>query len=363
MIPGALYHPIFINILLMLMIVSVYQLNTKYSVYNRIHRLRIKNEYLAWIVAICIVLFFGFRPTNSIYLGDTGNYARIFDRINEVSLSTITNGDFLFERLILFCSTFTDIHGFFLIVATGYVIFSLLALRRLFANNVWVAFLMYISAYSFYSYGINGIRNGLAAAIFLLALSYSNRKWFAVVLMLIAVGIHKSLMLPVGALIISYFYTNSKSYIIFWLLSIPISLISGGFWEVLFAGLGFDNRLDYLVDTTYDYAFSATGFRWDFLLYSSVPIAVGYYVIFNRKITSKYYALLLNTYIISNVFWILVIGASFSNRFAYLSWFLYPVVLLYPFLKFPLWKNQYVKVAILLVLHFTFTYFMWLIGK
>lgn len=363
MIAPYLYSTVFLNIVLIFLLFTVFQLNTVLWRYNRIYKVKIQNEYLAWIFATGIVLFFGLRPIDGYYLGDTGNYARAFENINQITLSTLTDGDFLFDRLMLLFSGFTTIHGFFLFVAFGYVVFSLLALRRLFANNVWVAFLMYISAYSFYSYGINGIRNGLGAALFLLALSYSNRKWLAVVLMLIAVGIHKSLMLPVGALIISYFYTNSKSYIIFWLLSIPISLISGGFWEVLFAGLGFDNRLDYLVDTTYDYAFSATGFRWDFLLYSSVPIAVGYYVIFKRKITSKYYALLLNTYIISNVFWILVIGASFSNRFAYLSWFLYPVVLLYPFLKFPLWKNQYVKVAILLVLHFTFTYFMWLIGK
>lgn len=363
MISASLYLPIYINLILILTLISSYQLDSRLASYNRIYRIKIQNEYLAWVAAISIVVFFGFRPLGSIYLGDTVSYAKVYDGMRESTFITLNEGDFLFNQLMLLCSRFTSVHGFFVIVATGYVVCSLLALRRLFPNNVWIAFLMYISAYSFFSYGINGIRNGLAAAIFLLALTYSNRKWFALILLVLAVGIHKSLILPVVALIISYFYKNSKLYILLWLLAIPISLISGGFWENLFAGLGFDDRLKTITSTAFDNQFSSIGFRWDFLLYSSVPIAVGYYVVFKRKVTSVYYALLLNTYTISNTFWILVIGAAFSNRFAYLSWFLYPVVLLYPFLKLPLWKNQYRKVAFVLLLHVAFTYFMWLIGK
>lgn len=254
-----------------------------------------------------------------------------------------------------------SINWFFFIIAVIYICCSLWALRRIFPNNVWVAFLLFIGAFSFFAYGTNGLRNGIAASLFLLGLSYANKKWLSLIVMVVAVGMHKAMLLPLFAFICSLFYRNTKFYIVLWLITIPVSLLSGGFWENLFGGLGFDDRLEFLTDTTYDYLFSRTGFRWDFLLYSSIPIVVGYYVVFKRNLNSVLYSYLLNTYIISNAFWILVIDSSSSNRFAYLSWFLYPVVLLYPFLKFPLWKNQYEKVALVLVLHFGFSYFMWLI--
>ena len=76
------------------------------------------------------------------------------------------------------------------------------------------------------------------------------------------------------------------------------------------------------------------------------------------------YLLLFGMYVYSNAFWIMVIRSSFSNRFAYLSWFLYPVVLAYPMLRFPLWKQRHgQKTALVLLAHFAFTLVMWLIGK
>jgi hypothetical protein len=139
----------------------------------------------------------------------------------------------------------------------------------------------------------------------------------------------------------------------------------GGFWENFFSGLGLTNDerfSEYLNDTEYIDSFSSTGFRWDFLLYSMVPIVLGIYVVLRRKEKDQMYLLLLHTYIITNAFWILVIRSSFSNRFAYLSWFLYPIVLIYPALKFNLWNKQYSKIGIIVLLHFMFTYIMWLKG-
>lgn len=94
-----------------------------------------------------------------------------------------------------------------------------------------------------------------------------------------------------------------------------------------------------------------------FLLYSSMPILLGFYILQKRKITDRIYVILLNTYILANAFWIIVINASFSNRFAYLSWFLYPIVLVYPLLKLSIWKDQSRKTALILMFHCSFTYF------
>mgnify|MGYP007128044265 CR=1 FL=1 len=55
-------------------------------------------------------------------------------------------------------------------------------------------------------------------------------------------------------------------------------------------------------------------------------------MVLKRKIFNSQYLLLLHTYVLANAFWVMLIRASYSNRFAYLSWFMYPVVLAYPLL-------------------------------
>ena len=105
-------------------------------------------------------------------------------------------------------------------------------------------------------------------------------------------------------------------------------------------------------------------FRWDFLLYSSMPVIIGAYTLFVRKIYNNTYLILLGTYIYSNAFWILAIRAIFSNRIAYLSWFIYPIVMVYPLLNLPVFEKYHSqKTAFILLAHFGFTTIMWMLGK
>jgi len=75
-----------------------------------------------------------------------------------------------------------------------------------------------------------------------------------------------------------------------------------------------------------------------------------------------FYARLVNTYLFANAVWILVINATCSNRFAYLSWFMMPWVLLYPFV--PGASNGRPRtglIAPVLTAHYMFTYAMMVI--
>ena len=54
----------------------------------------------------------------------------------------------------------------------------------------------------------------------------------------------------------------------------------------------------------------------------------------------------------------MVIRSEQSNRFAYLSWFIYPLVIAYPLLRMNLWDDQDRKLAIILFLYSGFTFFM-----
>ena len=75
--------------------------------------------------------------------------------------------------------------------------------------------------------------------------------------------------------------------------------------------------------------------------------------------TDPFYARLVNTYLLTNALWILVIHASFSNRFAYLSWFMMPWVLLYPFVPGKAVDRPRTDlIAAILCAHYLFTYVM-----
>ncbi len=104
--------------------------------------------------------------------------------------------------------------------------------------------------------------------------------------------------------------------------------------------------------------FSREGFRWDFLLYSTVPIVMGWYICVKRKIQDNWYNVICTVYCLCNAFWIMVIRSAFSNRFAYLSWFIYPIVIAYPLINLPVWEDQDRKTGIILLAYAGFTFFM-----
>ncbi|MGL5980486.1 MAG: EpsG family protein [Phocaeicola sp.] len=333
--------------------------------YDRLLRGK-KDHTQTLLIAIFLILFMGLRPIHYVFV-DTINYARSYYALQSGAMSYDPNaGEAIFNGLMNMCSQIMDVTYFFLIIEMGYIGFMFWACKRLTRNNLFLSFLFCIGAFSFFSYGVNGIRNGLATSIVLLALSYCNgtqkERLYGIIWAFVALGVHKTSALPLAAAMVSMYYSKTKVYLYLWASSIFISLVAGGFVESIFLGLGFDDRLDrYLTSDEYNDQFSNTGFRFDFLLYSMMPILLGYYVVVKRKIYDKHYLLLLNTYIISNAFWVMLIRASFSNRFAYLSWFLYPIVLAYPLLKLPIWRDQGKKTGIILIGHTLFTYIMWIL--
>ena len=174
-------------------------------------------------------------------------------------------------------------------------------------------------------------------------------------------------MLPIAAALIAILL-GKKYYLVvtLWVFTIGISLFYGeSLAPIMTDFFGFDERVEQYVINTHEYddLFSRIGFRWDFLLYSVPPILLGFYLTTIRSFHDKTYLLLINVYTISNAFWVLVITAQNSSRFAYLSWFLYPIVIAYPLLRFDIWDNQVRKVALTLIAYSGFTVFMFIIDK
>ncbi len=351
---GSLYAPVFKSLVLLLCLIKVLQIY--------------KDErQKMWVLATFLIIAIGYRPL-TIHFADTIGYAYAYETRNLNLKECLQSKDYIFNILTTFFQNAGfSVHVFFTFVASIYIGFTAWAAQRLSKRYAYLIFLGLISTFSFYAFSVNTIRCGMAAVMVLLAFTFFERnKIVAIALCWCAVGVHNSVMLPVVCLIVSYFCKNTKIYLWIWIACIVISNIDHHSVESFLMNSGWieDDRFSkYLVGIDNKEDFAYVGFRWDFLLYSSVPIAVAYYFIVMKKFQDKLYLLFANTYILANAFWILVIYASFSDRFAYLSWFLYGVVLIYPFLAYPQLSKRRELLSIVLLGNALFTWMMWLIGK
>lgn len=356
-IPLPYYTPIYYHIILLVIIVT--WLHTQnFSGFS-------KNTYnfnrkAGWTLFWFVLLFMGLRPV-SYYFGDMGTYAKVFNIYANGGYPGITQ-DVGFYTMMKILSFFKSPSLYFFSVAVLYVAPLYIAAKRWFPNYYYFAFLVLVASFSFWSYGTNGLRNGVATSLMLLAFSYHNRKLYMYLLFLLAFSFHSTMILPIVAYFITVFVRNPRIYFYGWAISIILSLVMGTFWERFFIRLGFgqEDKLRTYFGEKEDYleSFAYAGFRWDFLVYSSLAVLISYYFIFVKRINDSHYRQLTNIYLLSNAFWILVIRASFSNRFAYLSWFMMGIIIIYPFLKQIYWRNQFSIIGFVTILYFSFTYLM-----
>ncbi len=309
---------------------------------------------------ILFTLYIGQRQVNFRF-GDTVMYNKAYKILLQGKELVVTK-DYLFNYMMIFCSRVVSVRGFFQFVDVLYILPIFLFCKKYFRRYWFFSFFMFAGSFSFWSYGVNGLRNGLGTSFFILGLYFYNRKILMYICFLIGYFMHASIIIPIVAFIVSGIYKSPKIYLYVWLVSIPLSLAGGSFWNGFFSTLGFaeDRTEGYLTGGSAEYndLFSQTGFRWDFLLYSAFAVFAGWYFIFKKKITDSFYIHIFGVYCIANAFWILVITAAFSNRFAYLSWFLMPVVIAYPMFRYKMWEDQYKVFGLVSLAYFLFTFYM-----
>lgn len=359
----AAYYPyIYYNIILILVIFKCFRIiipksNNKALSIDIIRPNHI-NKTLALV--IFLILFIGLRPINDVFT-DMNTYQDMFSNIKDTSLGFETNlfHDIGFHFFTLFCTKYLNLGIFFFVLSFIYFFSYYSACTRLFKGNVYIAFLVCLGTLSFYAYATNTIRSGVAAALFLLGLSHiSENKKLAITLIILSISFHKSFLLPAICLIAVSYYNNTKLFTIIWIFCIIFSASLGNYWSKTVSNIGLlvDDRMDYLTinpDTT---LFSKIGFRLDFVIYSAIPVIIGYYIIVIKKISNLEYRQFVNLYLLVNSFWIMIIQANFSDRFAYLSWFLYPIIIIYPWLNFTELKNKKIWIINILFMNILFAY-------
>lgn len=345
------YQSIYLVIVVILSIIVMSQYSR--GILERAERKRTANVLLTFCIVIFMILFIGLRPIHDVF-SDTVVYASGYSHLwGETFYFEWETQNLIYDNLLSFmaCSRI-PLEIFFLIIAAVYFCGIFIACKKLFPKDVLLAFVVYLSAFSTFSYATNGIKAGAAASLFLVALAYIDKKWLSVIFAILTYGMHHSMALVIVAYFIVLYVKNPKFYFFVWGFSFVIAALHITWFQHLFAGFTDEHGAGYLLSE------QNTGFRIDFIIYSSVPVIIGYWLIFKRALKSKIYSLILNLYLLTNSVWMLCMYSSFTNRISYLSWFLYPIVLLYPFVNLSLSNRQYVYLKYAVWGHLGFTLFM-----
>ena len=307
-----------------------------------------------WILGIFFIIFFGTRPTSGVYMTDTAGYVGFYENILSGAYRVEYNWEHPGEILWLIIQNEMATMGssvpmWLSVVAFLYVGANIIGTRLMFPRHTYVVFLFYVTFFLFYSGGTNGIRNADAYSLVFLAIalyqtSVKLKYIYIVILCIMGYYIHTSVIILITAFVLSiYIIKNTRTALLIWFIAIIMSLVAGNYLAGFASGWLDDDRasryLDYgteLANTTED----VIKFRWDFLLFSALPIFIGWYTTVKLQIENRFYQILLNTYIIANSVWIVFMYAAFTNRFAMLSWCIYPYVTCYPFLKFDMFPVQ-----------------------
>lgn len=315
--------------------------------------------FVSILITMLLVVAIGFRPNYRGFV-DMFNYNEWFYHLQStlpVFRWDWSETNIIFSNLLAWCAkTFPTPTEFYLINAFIYFGGIFIACRRMFPGNTLAALLTYLGALSTFAYAVNGVKAGVAAVIFLLALTFYNRKWIMLALALISIGFHHSMILCFIGLIVAFTYSKPQFYLWIWVLCFFISMFHITAFQEIFASFSDDSR--YLSETNIDTSKGLGGFRIDFILYSFVPIAIGIYAIFIKQFKSEVYNFLLSLYLIINSVWLLCMYANFNNRIAYLSWLMLPIVLIYPVLH-PIWgEGRFKSFNWIMLGHLSFTLFM-----
>lgn len=302
------------------------------------------NNIFPFVLTIALIYYIGRRHTSC--HGDSWLYSMMFNMVQSGEWRELPPFEPFwkwYEEIFIDLGTVSD---WLLGVAAFYIGGMSLATYRWLPRHFFIGLMFCFTSFSFYSFATNGIRNGMATSFAMVAISLLDVKKrnitstiISLCLLILAYQTHTAVAITIGAAFIAYFLKDTKLSLKIWITCLILGLLFNSSFQSFFSWATNDSKMTNYANL-HDIQYLKTYFRWDFVIYSALPILLGYYATIKKKVSDGKYIFLLNTYIIANAFWLLICEIAYSNRFAYLSWFLYPIVVAYPLCKFDIFKNQ-----------------------
>ncbi len=346
MIPDYLYYSIYLIVLFFL---TVFQM--------RVKRPPTAKEKAGGTLLLCLFMiwFVGGRPVSAVF-GDMIGYAieYVFNRPEWNGFDWDTR-NVLFVNMFNFMAGGIDAHysTYFQAMSVIYYLPLFFVFRKLHPNHSLLALVVYLSAFTAFGAATNGFKSGAAVSLFMVAFAYRDKLWISIIFILLSMGFHHSMRIVLMAYIAIYFVKNPKVYFLWWAFCLLMAVGHVTTFQDYFASMETDDRVAKYITSDVG---GKGGFRIDFIIYSFMPILMGYYMKYKCKWENKVYDMFLFAYLATNGLWLLCMYANFTNRFASLSWFMYPVVLTYPCFAMEDKKHPVVKNRNLIIMaHLGFT--------
>lgn len=299
--------------------------------------------HLIRILTIVLIIYFSYSfSTRNFLIGkDTLTYASYFHDIQKFGWQG--GGDIVFYGLMYVVSLIGEFRLFLFVVSVLFFGCAYCAFCRLLKNNSHIAFFIFcISPYLFFA-GINALRNGLAASLMLLAISYrQNMKWF-VSLLFASCLTHLSMVVPALSLFIFRGKKSLSILFIAWGVLFLLSMFGVNFTGIIEFMLGFSNTSS-VGDVDSAYALH------DFLVYGLPVVLLVYW--YRNYCQNDMVQRILCLYLVGSCMQVMALHSStMAIRFAYYSGFLLPLVLVYPLTKL---FGRYLNIFCIPILLFVF---------
>lgn len=259
-----------------------------------------------------------------------------------------------------------NVDMFFLVNDILYTGFFVYFGYRMFRSEYRFYFLalLFVSL-GYYAGGANIMRAGMATALIYLAIShYRNKVWF-IALSLCACTLHLSISILAISLAIGYYMPKLRWFFVLWCVAVCLSYMNFDLNIDMFSdmsNLEVTQRLNYYKagkDVPSD-LYTKQGWRWDFLLYSFLPMIFIWYYKTKCRYRDRLYDAVAAAYILTNILWVFNIRIPFADRIALLSWVLIPILAAYPPLRAPEIPRKNIALALSFVMPTLLNLYVWL---
>ena len=119
---------------------------------------------------------------------------------------------------------------------------------------------------------------------YVLLLIKKDHPKISILLAVLSWTFHHSMFVCLAAYFVICFYSRPKWYFLFWVVCLLLSLAHVSYFQNIFVNISDEKGASYLDSNNLAGWGGEIGFRYDFVLYSMMPILIGWYAIYKREL-------------------------------------------------------------------------------
>lgn len=292
------------------------------------------NRTLGIVLLVAVILSLGLAPSLP-SMADRQCYIKDFNNMKAdgsiqyfIGYSELLFGSVL--RVLAFI--LPSVTWYLLLIAAAYSCCYYFASWRMVPQRSAFMFAMVTSVF-FFAYGTGVIRQGLAEGLVVAAIMLPPRRrwWLQILLMLVAVSLHKTVLLIVISYWLVQLIRSTRALAVAWIAVAVASAVLCEWFSTMIATHVNEPRIFmYLSGNPVPGLVPASGFRVDFVIYSAAVVGMGVASRYLLDYKDKIYISVVNTFMVCNMMWLVMIDSISTDRIAHLSWCLAPFVIFPP---------------------------------